>query len=138
LKDSTTYSVVEKDKDGCYTRWALLYQDVLKFSVFVKQGSSFKERELAKWLLYKNLYYINYYKDLSTKTTTESNRVENILDGIKDKLNDLIKLGLLESSTMPAEKGFGNVRVCKCTADGRLLAWMIESIDVNKRERAGL
>ncbi len=104
LKDPTTYSVVEKGKDDQYTRWALLYQDVLKFSVFVKQGSSFKERELAKWLLYKNQYYSNYYKDLSTKTTTESNRIENILDGIKDKLNDLIQLGLLGSSTTHAEK----------------------------------
>jgi hypothetical protein len=83
LKDPTTYSVVEKDKDGRYTRWALLYQDILKFSVFVKDGSSFKERELAKWLLGNNPYYINYYKDPFTRTTTESNRVENILDGIK-------------------------------------------------------
>lgn len=62
--------------------------------------------------------------------------MENILDGIKDKLNDLIKLDLLESSTTTAEKGFGSVRVCKCTIDGQLLAWIIESIDINKRERA--
>jgi hypothetical protein len=87
-------------------------------------------------LLAKNLYYINYYNDPSTKKTTDGNRVQNILDGIKDKLDDLITLGLLESSTTPAEKGFGDVRACKCTFDGRLLACIIESIDSNKRERA--
>jgi hypothetical protein len=135
LKDPTIYSIVEKDESGCYTRWALLYQDILEYSV-LQMDRLFKDRELAKWLLTKNQYYINYYNDPSTKKTTDSNRVENILDGIKDKLDDLITLGLLESSTTPAEKGFGDVRVSNCTVDGRLLACIIKSIDSNKRERA--
>lgn len=87
-------------------------------------------------MLSKNQYYINYYNDSSTRTTTDGNRVENILGGIKDKLDDLVTLGVLESSTAPAEKGSSDVRASKCTVDGRLLACIIESIDSNKRERA--
>jgi len=135
LKDPTTYSIVEKDKSGCYTRWALLYQDILQYAILQKD-KLFKDRELANWLLTKNQYYINYYNDPSTKKITDGNRVGNILDGIKDKLDDLVTLGVLESSTAPAEKGSSVVRVCKCTLDGRLLACIIESIDSNKREKA--
>jgi hypothetical protein len=134
LKDPTIYSIVERDDSGFYTKRALLYQDILKFSA-LKDGL-FKDRELAKWLLSNNRYYIDYYKDTFTKKTNESNRVENILDGIKDKLDDLVYLGLLDSSTSPAEKGFGDVRVSKCTTDGHLLECIIKSIDSRKRAEA--
>jgi hypothetical protein len=136
LKDSTSFSIFEKEEGGNYTKLALLYQDILKFSVVVKEGSPFKEREMAKWLLYNNQYYINYYRDPSTKKTNENNRVEYILDRIKDKLDDLIKLGYLESDTAPAEKGLGNVRICKSTGEAELTQCIIESIDPNKRQKA--
>lgn len=135
MKDPTIYSIVEKDESGCYTRWALLYQNILEYSVLHKDRF-FKDRELANWLLTKNQYYINYYKNPSTKTINNKNKVENIREGIKDKLNDLTKIGLLETGTAPAEKGFGPVRVSKCTLDGRLLSCIIDSMISTKRERA--
>lgn len=137
MKDPTTFTIVERDQNGHYTRLALLYQDILKFAVFVKQGSFFKDRELARWLLYNNQHYFNQYKNLSNKKEKEAVKVNNILyDSVKDKLEDFVMMGLLVDDKAPASKSPHDVRVCGSTSDAELLTWLIESFDPNKREKA--
>ena len=54
-----------------------------------------KERN-SKWLLKHNREFLEYYIGISTRTTTYQNRIENRLPRIRDKLNDLIKIGFIE------------------------------------------
>src|SRR5438046_236990 len=89
--------IFQKDKNGSYTKLALLYQDILGYSIIkIKSNSpdsrSFTHRELAKWLLENNNEYINYYKDPSTKYYTLNNKIENTQQSMKDKLNDLVNV----------------------------------------------
>jgi len=142
LKTPTIYSIFEKVEGGAYTRLALLYQDILKYYVHLdhhqqENDGSFKDRELANWLLNHNHHWINHYKDPSTWKTKNDSRVDFIAENIKDKIIHLIKLGLLEEGgTTRAEKGRFDLPVYRYTRDGRLLAWIAESLIPNKRERA--
>ena len=76
-------SIFQKDKNGNYTEYALLYQDILKYSIASKQTNNVdskncvKHWDLARWLMKKNQEFINRYKDPSTRNTTINNRIEN-------------------------------------------------------------
>ncbi len=100
LKTPTIYSIFEKVEGGAYTRLALLYQDILKYYVHLdhhqqENDGSFKDRELANWLLNHNHHWINHYKDPSTWKTKNDSRVDFIAENIKDKIIHLIKLAVL-------------------------------------------
>ncbi len=142
LKTPTIYSIFEKVEGGAYTRLALLYQDILRYCIDLddhkqENDGSFKDRELANWLLNHNQHWINHYKDPSTRKTKISDRVDFIADNIKDKIIHLIKLGILEEGgTTRAEKGRFDIPVYRYTRDGHLLAWIAESLIPNKRETA--
>jgi hypothetical protein len=63
--------IFQKDENCHYTKLALLYQDIIRYSIVkIKENPpdkrSFTHRELAKWILENNKEYINYYKDPST------------------------------------------------------------------------
>ena len=77
--------------DGDYTRNALLYQNIIKYSIKDKykenDNKSFRSRSSTKWLLEENKEFITYSKDASTSHFTISNRIENRLDRVKDKSN---------------------------------------------------
>jgi hypothetical protein len=131
------YSIFPKDRNGNYTKKALLYQDMLKYSIEENNPSSFRHWDLANWLMKKNQEFINKYKDLSTRNITYGNRIEHTQKRTKDRLNDLISLGLIEIiGTVKQKKGIGNVCLYKYTDFGQVLAWIIESIDPSKRELA--
>lgn len=131
LKIPTIHSIFEKAEGGAYTRLALLYQDILKYYIQEidkykqENDGSFKDRELANWLLNHNHHWINHYKDPSTWKTKTDSRVDFIAENIKDKIIYLIKLGVLEEGgTTRAEKGRFDIPVYRYTRDGRLLAWI--------------
>jgi hypothetical protein len=64
-------------------------------------------------------------------------RIENIQQRTKDRLNDLVQLNLVEiSGSEKQEKGNAYVNVYKYTFFGHLLAWIIESFNPQKREKA--
>ena len=73
-------SIVEKDH-GSYTRRALFYQDILRYSFVMREMNrdSFKDRELTYWLLENNLEFRSYYVD-SDKHTAPGKRVEYRLE----------------------------------------------------------
>ena len=62
-------AIFQKDKEGKYTDNALLYQNILHYSIInEKQNQSntnttFKVWDLAKWLIENNVEFANYYKD---------------------------------------------------------------------------
>jgi hypothetical protein len=134
--------IFQKDKNGNYTKGALLYQDIVRYSIpKIKDNPpdnrSFTHRELAKWLLNNNSEYINYYKDPSTKYYTIDNRIEHTQQRMKDKLNDLINVGLIDVvGSTKVQKGNATTPLCQYNGLAYLLAWLIESFDPNKRERA--
>lgn len=75
--------IFQKDKNGHYTKLALLYQDILSYSIIKIKSNppdsrSFTHRELAKWLLENNNEYKNYYKDPSTRHNTLNSRITYI------------------------------------------------------------
>lgn len=75
-------SIVER-KDGLYTRRALFYQDILRYSfVTIEENKdSFRDRELTYWLLENNQELKSYHVD-SDKHTAPSKRMEYRLDRV--------------------------------------------------------
>ena len=124
--------VFSKNIDGNYTRNALLYQDIIKYSIKGRykenDNKSFRSRSLTKWLLEENKEFIDYFKDPSTRHFTISNRIENRLDRVKDKVNDLIELNLIEEVGITKEtKGNSSIPIYRHTVNGSLVALIIES-----------
>jgi hypothetical protein len=88
-------------------------------------------------LMNNNNEYINYYKDPSTKHYTTANKIENTQQRTKDKLNDLIEVGLIDIvGSTKVQKGNATTPLYQYNGSGYFLAWLIESFDPNKREMA--
>ena len=133
--------IFEKDNYGNYTKDALLLQDILCYPLKnIEDGIYnfvFKDRDLASWLIDNNNEFINYYKDLSTRNITKSNRIENRLPRIKGNVQDLIKLGLIEKiGTTRAEKVDAQVTVYRYTQPGVFIGWIIMSMNPEKKAKA--
>lgn len=136
-----TNIIFKKNKDGSYTRNALLYQDILKYCINGKykenDDKSFRLWKLTKWLLEANTEFINYFKELSTRNYTVANRIENRLPRIKSKVEDLVNLGLIaEIGPAKESKGTGTTTIYEFTIVGKIVAWIIESMNIHKRQYA--
>jgi hypothetical protein len=136
------HSIFKKDSNGHYTTTALLYQDMIRYCIARKEldpnhPDSFKHWDLADCIIRNNQEDVNYYKDMSTRSINMGSRIENIQQRTKDRLNDLVQLNLVEiSGSEKQEKGNAYVNVYKYTFFGHLLAWLIESFNPQKREKA--
>jgi hypothetical protein len=136
-----TSMIFEKNKDRCYTRSSLLYQDILKYSIDGKykenNNKSFRLWNLTKWLLETNIEFITYFKVPSRWNYTISNRIMDRLPRIRRKVEDLIDLGLVMQTGMVKEtKGEGSVPIFQFTIIGNLVSWIVESLNPSKREHA--
>jgi hypothetical protein len=116
-----------KDKGGEYTYSASLYQNILRYSLALNQnrsennGLSFTSWEITDWLTTDN-------EDSTVERTKD--RIENPLKTVKNKLNNLIQLRLLDiMGDRPMAKGTGATPTYEFTEYGYLLAWIIESFD---------
>jgi hypothetical protein len=114
-------SIFSRREEGQYTISANMYQNILKYSIFLKNnpkpendnGKSFSYRELADWLT----------------------GIENPQRTIKKKLTALRELELIYvSESKPGVKGIGTSLTYQFTKFGYLLAWIIESFDKNYNE----
>jgi hypothetical protein len=118
---------------------ALLYQDILRYSLNLKEyhpenEGKFRVRELARWLIQNHSRYIDEYKGSHKNVSA---RIEARLDTIKAKVDDLIKLKLVEDiGTAPQSKGSGEVDIFRYTSIGYFFAWIAESFKPTKREIA--
>ena len=136
LRPPTLHSIFEKER-GSYTKRALFYQDILLYSRDVKE-SSFKDRQLTHWLLKHNLELRDYYSMAPHNHTPPSTQADNRVETVKERVRDLINLGLMrETGTAPDERGgTRQVQLYGYAGDGLLLTCLIESFDQNKREQA--
>src|SRR5919202_1840444 len=90
----------------------------------------------TKWLLEANLEFRNYYQDSAAKTKTHS-RVENFKPRVKRYVEELVNMGLLRHvGTAKETKGTGTVDIFQFTIIGRVVAWIVESLNSDKREYA--
>ena len=133
--------IFKKNKDGSYTRSSLLYQDILKYSIDGKfkenDNKSFRLWNLTRWLLEVNMEFINHFKDPSTWNYTKANRIESRLDRIKIRVDELVNIGLIfQSGTAKESKGTGIVPIFQFTIVGNVIAWILESMNVDKRQYA--
>jgi hypothetical protein len=118
------HSIFNKDKNGHYTKKALLYQDIITYSIAKKKESfkdkdSFRHWDLAKYLMNKNAEYINRYKDPSSKHTPIKNRIENTQRRTKENVQHMIDLGLMKKSDYVKEsKGTGSIPTFTYTLAG--------------------
>lgn len=136
-----TKIIFKKNKDGSYTRNSLLYQDILKYCIDGKyketDNVTFRLWNLTKWLLEVNTEFLNHFKEISTRNYTTANRIEDRLPRIKDKVNVLINLGLIAQVGMTKEsKGTGTVPIFGFTTIGHVVAGVVESLNLDKREYA--
>lgn len=135
--------VFKKDENGHYTKSALLYQDILRYAIFRKKDNAsddpFRHWDLAEWLVMNNNEFINRYKGSSDRHTTINNRIENTQKRTKDRLNDLVDLGLiLIVGQTKVKKGTATTSLYLFTDLGYLLAWIIEGFNPIKRETADI
>jgi hypothetical protein len=133
--------IFKRKKDGNYSNKASLYQDILKYSIVGKykenDQKSFRLWNLTKWLLEVNVEFINYFKDPSTWTYTTANRIDDRIPRIKSKVEDLVKLGLIaQVGTVKESKGTGIIPIFQFTIVGQVIAWIVETMNIGKRESA--
>lgn len=123
-------SIFSKREDGLYTKSACMYQNIFKYSIYLKNnpkpendnGKSFSYRMLVDWLTDSTSK-----ADKSTKS-----RIENPQRTIKKKLTALRELELIYvSESKPGVKGIGMSLTYQFTKFGYFLAWLIESFNVN-------
>jgi hypothetical protein len=135
------HDILLREKNGSFSLNSRLYQDILRYFFVVNNNSNndgtFRFSELANWLIDNNSEIVNYYKDLSSRNTNRSNRVEARKDRIKSKLFDLINLDLIQVSGKTKAKTIDtNIDLYKYSEDGRVIAWLLQSMDPEKRENA--
>src|SRR5688572_20574579 len=94
--------IFQRDKNGFYTKDALMYQDTLQFS---NDKVCFNRSEVDNWLLRNNHELINDYKDLSTRNIRYSTRRANKRDRLDRIFNKLVDMKvIIHSGTAKAEK----------------------------------
>jgi hypothetical protein len=131
MQNPSISTIFEKEKDGKYTNNALLYQYILKYPNLVGERSANDNwdiqvslRNMIKWLIVTlPEFKLKYSDDTSSKTV-------NILRRrIRGKLDDLVKLDLLSNEKIKQKKSDGTSDSFRFTIFGKLLGWIINSID---------
>ena len=128
-----------------YTTDALLYQDALRYCIYLNdlypdmkfRYPPFTIWELTGWLIDNNRDFLNYYKGLSTRTISKSNRIASRKDTIEGLVNDFIKLGLIKVwGQKPASRGNEITNIYRFTSAGNILAQIIKGFDPTKQKIA--
>ena len=134
----TCFSDIFNRSDNRYTKKSLLYQDILSFPLsnrVTTELDSFTSWEIAKWLIDKNLEFLNKYND-NRSHTTHSNRIEHVQRRIKRNMQHLIDLKLLrETGTRKQERGTGTTYVFQFTIYGLITSTLIKTTNPREREK---
>jgi hypothetical protein len=135
---SSISDIFRKDDDGEYIRSnARLVQKILSYTLVVQKENPahnydkiFYDRDLASWLLDHHIEYVERYQDRPYNRTNEPNRIEYVLPRIKDLLNDLHNLELIEFEMAKQRRGTSDViTVYRPTFAGHLIALLIEIME---------
>lgn len=88
----------ENDNNG-YSDDALLYQDILQYSI-IKQKESRDEGftlwEITNWLIKNNIEFVEYYNQIDKRTMNTSNKIRARIDRVEAKVKDLETLRLID------------------------------------------
>jgi hypothetical protein len=97
-------------------------------------NGQFRIRELARWLIQNHRVYVEEYQGSHKNVSA---RIESRLDTIKIKVNDLVRLDLIEIVRKEKQsKGTGEVDIYKFTPAAYFFSWVTESFNPSKRDRA--
>ena len=116
MKGPFLYSVLFEGKKGYDDKATLIYRDIIfRYSRLVKKedqptSHTFKDYELANWLLLNNQDFKDRYTNDVERHTNKSSQLKNIIPKIQGRIDDLIKLGLMKrAGTAKQSKGTGTV-----------------------------
>jgi hypothetical protein len=127
LKTLHIKNIFEKENGDEYTKNALLYQDIIQYSIKTK-NIHFKYQELGNWLINNNYeFQLEYSTSLSKSKTSKSYRLKIKGDRISNKIDDLHNLNLIYvSGTTKAEKVDNSILLYSLTGEGEFVAWLLE------------
>lgn len=132
-------NIFAKKLDG-YTPDALLYQDILRYSINnleTKSKYSFKLWELTDWLISNNREIVDDYKKTSSAHMTRSNKIQARIARVKRHIDVLVYLGLIGELGQEKEaKGQGTVVVYSYTEFGLIISFLIMTMSPSKRLKA--
>ena len=131
-------SICERGGDGNHTYNALLYQDILRYSIMhndkYPEFKAFTVWELTGYLIDHFLPFINEFKELSKRNTPRNNKILSKLDGIESKVDNLVKLELIEQfDPSRASRGSTITNRYQYTESGCLIAWILEGAKSRKK-----
>jgi hypothetical protein len=129
-----------------YSDSALLYQIIMSYAIehnneFPGKGiyESFTAWQLTDWLIDNYHKYQNEMKKIPFRNMTRNNRIANKLDGIKSKVGSLKSLDLMEErGLIKASRGEEQTMSLSFTHNGYLLAWIINSLNEEKRQASNI
>jgi hypothetical protein len=120
--------IFQSDKNGFYSKDALMYQDILQFS---DDKIYFRKTELYNWLLRHNPELINDYKDLSTRNIRYSKKLANKKDRLDRVFNDLLNMKVIDCfGTTQAKKINTEVKTYSINKSGKLILAIIKNISL--------
>jgi len=135
--------IFAKDSSGNYTKDALLYQDILGYSIrgleTLDSNSEypFKLWQLTEWLISNNHEISDDYKKSADSHKTTSNKIESRIGRVKRHVDILQYLGLIgEYSITKESKGDGLTTLYSITEFGLIVALLILTRYASKKEKA--
>lgn len=138
--------IFRKDKDENYTKEALLYQDILEYSIKELEPTeaseensrhSFKLWELTEWLILHNLEIAADYKNPSASHMTKTNKIQARIGRVKRHIDMLLLLGLIGEVARTREtKGDEWITLYSYTESGLLVALLVMTLNTKKRDKA--
>jgi hypothetical protein len=133
----TINAIFEKNKQGNYTKDALLRQDILRYYVknTVPENIPFKLRNLQRWIVNNNSEIGERYVG-SDSHTSYPNRIHANASRIEGKFSDLVQLQLIRRSSatklQQTDSLYTERVLYEYTRGGIFLALIIESINLKK------
>ncbi|PWU81285.1 MAG: hypothetical protein DLM72_07840 [Candidatus Nitrosopolaris wilkensis] len=129
---------------GYYDKAATIYSDIVfKFADTVKMAGppisrEFKDYELANWLLHNcNAFKDKNYYHGDRKTTNNANRLKGVIRNIQGKVNDLIRLVLMDRvGETKQSKGTGMVSLYQFGPFTYLFLSVVRSSNPEPQKRA--
>jgi hypothetical protein len=126
-----TSFLFKKDKNGQPRYHARISRDILRFSLHLEEDVKFNQKELAVWLV-SNCNAFEFEPGTPTK-----NKPYKVLREIDPLLGSLVRMGLIyQIDSEPEKNGTGQFTVYRYSTPGRLLALIIDSIDLEHRIQA--
>jgi hypothetical protein len=129
-RNTPIQEIFKKNKDGSYTKKALMYQDILWYPLGTG-NTNFKLRSIGMWLLRNNRELIHEYSGTERNTPWKT-RYENRKGRIEAMLEDLVGLQLLAKNRGKAEKVEITIPFYSLTGSGYFISQLIKRMNLRE------